>query len=130
MFAQTQFDDAYTLKVPIALYYENEEEPQLYDINLSQKTEGFFAPDYDRLQGVLVDPYFDVFRTLDREETPPSVGELFGASDINFILPNSNREQWTELAQNFGANANYELLFADGIESIPADKPAWISRNR
>lgn len=126
MFAQTQFDDPYILKVPVALYYEGEEEPQLYDIELSQKLEGFFAPDFDQLQGVLVDPYFDVFRTLDREETPPSVGELFGASDINFILPNSNREQWTELAQNFGANANFELLFADGIESIPSDKPAWI----
>ncbi|MCG8416210.1 MAG: M20/M25/M40 family metallo-hydrolase, partial [Pseudomonadales bacterium] len=126
MFAQTQFGDPYLLKVPVALYYEGESEPQLYDINLSQKTEGFFAPDYDRLQAVLVDPYFDVFRTLDREETPPSVGELFGASEINFILPNTNREQWTELAQNFGANAEYELIFADGIDSIPADKPAWI----
>ncbi len=126
MFAQTQFGDPYLLRVPVALYYEGEAEPQLYDINLSQKTEGVFAPDYDRLQAVLVDPYFDVFRTLDREETPPSVGDLFGAGDINFILPNSNREQWTELAQNFGASVNYELLFADGIDSIPTDKPAWI----
>ena len=126
MFAQTQFGDPYLLKVPVALYYEGEAEPQLFDISLSQKTEGFFAPDYDRLQAVLVDPYFDVFRTLDREETPPSVGELFGASAINFILPSSNRQQWTELAQNFAGNADFELLFADGIDAIPADRPAWI----
>lgn len=126
MFAQTQFGDPYLLKVPVALYYEGEAEPQLYDISLSQKTEGFFAPDYDRLQAVLVDPYFDVFRTLDREETPPSVGELFGASSVNFILPETNRQQWTELAQNFGGNADFELIFADTIDSIPADRPAWI----
>ncbi len=126
MFAQTQFEDPYALRVPIALYYEGEETPQLYDISLTQKTEGFFAEDYDRLQAVLVDPYFDVFRTLDREETPPSVGELFGASAVNFILPASDREQWTQLAQSFGEGLDYELFFADALDSIPADKPSWV----
>ena len=126
MFAQTQFEEPYALRVPIALYYEGEAEPQLYDISLTQKTEGFFAEDYDRLQAVLVDPYFDVFRTLDREETPPSVGELFGASAVNFILPATDREQWTRLAQSFGEGLEFELFFADTLESIPADKPAWV----
>ncbi len=126
MFAQTQFEDPYALRVPIALYYEGESEPQLYDISLSQKTEGFLADDYDRLQAVLVDPYFDVFRTLDREETPPSVGELFGASAVNFILPTGDREHWTRLAESFGNGLEYELFFADTLETIPADKPSWI----
>ena len=43
------------------------------------------------MEAVLVDPYFDVFRQLDREETPPTVGELFGSSRIAFILPDNTR---------------------------------------
>lgn len=126
LFAQTQFAGPYSLKVPVALYYEGESEPQLFDINLSQKTEGFFATDYDRLQGVQVDPYFDVFRTLDREETPPSVGELFGASDINFILPETDRERWLELASNFGNAIDADFLMAEDLDRLPVDRPAWI----
>ena len=79
-FAQTQFDDPYLMTVPIAIFYDDLEEPQLFDVDLSQKLEGFFVENYDRMAAVLVDPYFDVFRELDREETPPTVGELFGSS--------------------------------------------------
>ncbi len=126
MFAQTQFGDPYLLKVPVALYYEGAEFPELYDIDLSQKLEGFFADNYSQLTAVLVDPYFDVFRTLDREETPPSVGELFGASDISFVLPQTEREQWTTLAESFGEGTNFELIFADSIDELPTDRSLWI----
>lgn len=126
MFAQTQFGDPYLLKVPVALYYEGADTPELYDIDLSQKLEGFFADDYSRLNAVLVDPYFDVFRTLDREETPPTVGELFGARQISFVLPSTDREQWASLAESFGAGAEFDLVFADSIAELPTDRSLWI----
>src|SRR6056300_1559153 len=56
MFAQTQFEEPYQLKVPVALFYEGESEPQIYDIALTQKLEGVMAEDFDKLQAVLVDP--------------------------------------------------------------------------
>lgn len=65
MFAQVQSGDPYQLTVPVALFYAGEDQPQVYNINLSQKLEGVMAENYDQLQGVLVDPYFDVFRTQD-----------------------------------------------------------------
>jgi hypothetical protein len=126
MFAQIQAGDPYTLKVPVALYYEGEPEPQMYDISLSQKLEGVMADDYERLQGVLVDPYFDVFRQLDREETPPTIGELFGASDIAFVLPNSERQHWAQMAESFGQGVNVQILYADEIDALPVDKSVWI----
>ena len=126
MFAQTQFEDPYQLKVPVALFYEGESEPQIYDIALTQKLEGVMAEDFDKLQAVLVDPFFDVFRTLDREETPPTVGELFGASEIAFIMPTEDREQWTRLAENFGQGVDFELIFADSIEELPSDRSVWV----
>ncbi|CAN0499858.1 unnamed protein product, partial [Discosporangium mesarthrocarpum] len=115
MFAQVHAGDPYLLTVPVALFYEGEAEPRIYNISLSQKLDGVMADDFDRLQAILVDPYFDVFRTLDREETPPTVGELFGASDLAFVLPDSNREQWTRLAQAFSEGTNAEILRASEI---------------
>ena len=38
------------------------------------------ADDYENLEAVLVDPYFDVFRQLDREETPPIVKHYLAPS--------------------------------------------------
>ena len=126
LFAQTQFGDPFSLKVPVALYYEGEAEPQIYDIVLSQKLEGVMADDYQGLQAVLVDPYFDVFRQLDREETPPTIGELFGASQIAFILPATERQNWAQMAESFGQGVDFEILFADEIEVLPTDKSVWI----
>lgn len=126
IFAQTQFGDPYILRVPVALFYEGEAEPQIFDIELSQKLEGFFAENYDRLQGVLVDPYFDMFRQLDREETPPTVGELFGASQIAFILPTENRQHWAQLAESFGQGIEAEVLYADQITALPQSKSVWV----
>ena len=126
MVAQTQFGDPYRLKVPVALFYEGEEEPAIYDIDLSQKLEGVLADDYRALQGVLVDPYFDVFRQLDREETPPTIGELFGASRIAFVLPDSERRHWAQMAESFGQGVDAQVLYADAVDAIPEDRSVWI----
>lgn len=126
MFAQIQLDDPYFLKVPVALFYAGETEARLYDIDLSQKLEGFLAEDYQQLQGVLVDPYFDVFRQLDREETPPTIGELFGASEIGFVLPGTNRQDWLQLATAFGEGVQPTIYEAGNISELPADRSVWI----
>lgn len=126
MFAQIQDGEPFAIRVPIALYYEGESEAQLYDIDLTQKLEGFMVEDYDNLQAVLVDPYFDVFRMLDREETPPTVGELFGASEIVFVLPQSNREDWRVLAEEFATGVNAQIVAAEDLTEFPSDRSVWI----
>ncbi len=129
MFAQVQLDEPYQLTVPVALYYAGEEQAQVYNINLTQKLEGVMAENYDQLEAVLIDPYFDVFRTLDREETPPTLGELFGASEISFVLPASDRVHWAQMAEAFSAGVEAEILYADEIEALPANRSVWIFGN-
>ncbi len=126
MFAQIQSGEAYELTVPVALYYQDQAEPEIYNIALSQKLEGVMAEDYSRLEAVLVDPYFDVFRTLDREETPPTIGELFGAQSLAFVLPDSDRPHWRQMAEAFGGRADYQILYADRIAELPADRSVWV----
>jgi aminopeptidase N len=126
MFAQVQAGEAYNLSVPIALYYANEAEPLLFNVDLSQKFEGVLADDFENLQGVLVDPHFDLFRQLDREETPPTIGELFGSGQISFVLPTENRQQWTQMADAFSQGVDAEILYSENIEALPSDRPVWI----
>lgn len=126
IFAQTQADQPYQLKVPVALYYEDQAEPQMYDIALSQRIDGVMADDYDKLTAVLVDPYFDVFRTLDREETPPTIGELFGANEIAFVLPDSNREHWATMARSFAEGHDALILNGSDLAELPSDRSVWL----
>ena len=129
MFAQTQFEEPYSLKVPVALFYEGESDPQIYFVSLTQKTEGVIAEEFDRLQSVLVDPFFDVFRSLDIEETPPTVGELFGADEIAFVLPSENKLEWSRLAESFAEGADFELIDAETLEQLPSNRSVWVLGN-
>ncbi|MEX2132396.1 MAG: M28 family peptidase [Pseudohongiellaceae bacterium] len=126
MFAQIQPDGPYTLSMPVALYYAGEPAPQLYNIPLSQKFEGVVAENFRNLQAVVVDPYFDVFRQLHREEIPPTIGQLFGAQEIVFVLPREDREQWRRLAEAFAEGVQAEIVGVEDIGYLPADRSAWI----
>ena len=126
LFAQIQSGEPYALNVPLALYYAGREQPEIHHLRLSQKLEGVLAPDFDRLEAVLVDPWFDVFRKLHREETPPTVGELFGAREIAFLLPRENREAWRRLAQAFAAGVDARILTEESMSALPPDRSVWV----
>lgn len=126
MFAQIQEEEPYQLKVPVALYYDGSDVAEIYDIDITQRIEGVMADNYDSLQAILVDPYFDIFRTLDREETPPTIGELFGAEQISFILPEANRQHWSQMAESFAQGVDAQILNAEEIESLPEDRSVWV----
>ena len=126
MVAQIQSEEPYALRVPVALYYEGSDVPEIYDIDITQRLEGVMADNYDQLQAVLVDPYFDVFRTLDREETPPTIGELFGAQTISFVLPQSNRQHWAQMVESFAVGVDAQIINAEDIAELPQDRSVWI----
>jgi len=126
MFAQIQPEEPYALRVPVALYYEGSDVPEIYDIDVSQRLEGVMADNYDQLQAVLVDPYFDVFRTLDREETPPTIGELFGSQEVSFVLPQANRQHWSQMVESFAMGVDAQIVNAEDIGELPQDRSVWI----
>ena len=126
MFAQIQPEDPYVLRVPVALYYEGSDIPEIYDIDITQRLEGVMADNYDQLRAVLVDPYFDVFRTLSRKETPPTIGELFGAEMISFVLPKTNRQHWAQMVESFATGIDAQIINAEDISELPQDRSVWI----
>ena len=129
-FAQIQESAPFVVKVPVALYYADQEAPQLVELELSQRSQGFLADDYSRLEAVAVDPFFDVFRTLDRTEIPPTIGELFGAEALTFVLPSSgetlNKIEWRAIADAFGQGIDTKVVLDSEIDVLPATQSVWV----
>lgn len=78
-----------------------------------------------------VDPLFDVFRKLDPRETPPSIGQIFGQSQILALIPASapetEQERYRNLMKGWVSDAHaVEIRRDDEIDTLPADRAVWI----
>jgi len=126
--SQSQRGGLYQLSVPVALYYEGEVEAQIEWLAMTGPEASIELPDYARLQAVLVDPYFDVFRRLDGSELPPTLREMFGAQRIAFVVPQENRALWIEMAEFFtaGSTIDSEIILAEDFRMLPSDRTVWV----
>jgi aminopeptidase N len=125
---QRQQGPSYNLKVPVALYYDQQTEAQIMELTVSQTDTNLNVPDYASLQAVLLDPYFDVFRRLDVTELPPTLRQMFGSREIMFVIPSNNRQLWIEMAEFFSADPsiNAEIIFQEDFQLLPSNKSVWI----
>ena len=80
------------------------------------------------LSAVRADPFFDVFRLLDRSETPPTIGDIFGASSQLIILPSLSPrlEAWRALAESWAADGDVRIVLDTELKEIPQDRAVWI----
>ncbi len=79
---------------------------------------------------VSVDPAFDAFRILDPRETAPSIGQLFGASEVVAVLPTepaADTEKWRSALAAWQSPANRITIVTDrDIKKLPADRSVWL----
>ncbi|MEO7385824.1 MAG: M20/M25/M40 family metallo-hydrolase [Gammaproteobacteria bacterium] len=79
---------------------------------------------------VSVDPAFDVFRILDPRETAPSIGQLFGASEVVAVLPAepaADTAKWRAVLDAWKSPANKITVVTDReISALPADHSVWL----
>jgi hypothetical protein len=85
-----------------------------------------------------LDPEFDVFRRLHREEIPPSIGQLMGAERLLIVLPDAAP---AALGAAYAARARtwqaaqperIEIVRDSELAHLPADRAVWLFgwRNR
>ena len=125
---QTQQAEPYQLEVPLALYYEGEEQARVLTISMSEREVVAEVENFSALQAVVADPYFDIFRRLDIAEMPPTIRALFGAQRIQFIVPQNQREQWLAMVEFFSEDPaiEAEIVFEEDFRLLPADKSVWV----
>ncbi|MFQ5449280.1 MAG: M1 family metallopeptidase [Nitrospinaceae bacterium] len=84
---QGQSGPPFPVPLPVAVWLKGSLSPRIEILNLEKKLQTFTL-DLPREPGkILIDPYTDVFRKLDRKEVPPSIGQTYGSVNPSRILP-------------------------------------------
>jgi hypothetical protein len=129
---QIQKGDAYQLSVPVAIYLEGEKIAKIETVEMVNKEEQYKFVFQNRPIAIDVDPQFDVFRKLDRNEIPPSLSQVFGSDKITIVLPVDEEENTIEaykkLAQNWAGSEpdKIEIVIDDELNALPTDRAVWL----
>jgi hypothetical protein len=126
---QVQAGDPFPLEVLLAV--RTESGSTTHTVQMDRREQPFeLELDGDPLL-LQVDPWFDLFRQLDPRETPPSIGQLFGAPRILALLPaaasDETRQRYRELLEGWVSESHeIEIRMDDEVPTLPADRSVWI----
>jgi hypothetical protein len=129
---QTQKGEPYRLLVPIAVHLSGEPEAKMESLQMYSKKQTFEIYLEKLPLGIDVDPQFDVFRRLHRNEIPPSLSQVFGAEKIVIILPSGENSArlaaYDKLARAWKESDSDKIeIINDGIlDDLPSDKAVWV----
>lgn len=129
---QTQSGLPYPLQVPIAVTMEGREEAHQTTVKMESKKQTFTIPLPARPLRFDVDPEFDLFRRLDRNEIPPALSFAFGAEKGLMVLPSSEPKELLEgyrrLAETWRKTQSMEIEIKldSEISTLPSDRAVWL----
>jgi hypothetical protein len=135
---QTQAGPAYHLRVPLAVQLDADNQAYQTTVDVSGKKQAITLKLPARPLRIDVDPEFDVFRRLHRDEIPPAVSQAMGAEQVLLILPSGAPADMLEayrlLAQRWqqARPGQLQVIADNKLETLPADKAVWLFgwRNR
>lgn len=130
---QTQPEEAFELDIPVYVYLEGETEVSSTLISMNNKAQDYLLKFDEKPVRIEVDPMFQLFRRLDRNEVPTTLTQLFGAKSATIILPSDSpsldnykkmAELWkiTQEAQG----KNMEIVLDNELQELPNNKSIWV----
>lgn len=129
--SQIQDDDVFNLDIPVAIYMENE--VKLIHVSSHQRNNTYSFNFSSEPVKIEVDPQFDVFRTLDKSEVPPSFSQIFGSSEGMIILPKNSplfegyktlAETWKKTQEAQGKSL--QIVLDTELDQLPDNSSAWV----
>ena len=129
---QTQEGDAFAVQVPVAVQPEGGGEALWLSVDMQAKTQAFDLEVKGQPVRVAVDPAFDVFRRLHREETPPAISQALGADAVLLVLPSKApkplRDAYRDLAESWrsGQESRIQIETDDTLTALPTDRAVWL----
>ncbi len=127
---QTQDSAAFDIDIPVTVATKKGIEH--FIVNMNKKEQDFQFTLKGKPEKLVIDPQYDVFRTLDPREVPPALSKIWASEQNVFILPknatNENSEMYRQLAEKWKAadNDTFTIVYDDEIDALPKDKTAWI----
>jgi aminopeptidase N len=129
---QVQKEEAYYLRIPVAVTMEGQDKAYQTVMTMDKKRLELTIRLPLRPLRLDVDPEFDLFRRLDRNEIPPALSQALGAKKILIILPTSADRALIQAYQEFakvisdsGPDA-VEARLDKEIEKLPSDSAVAI----
>jgi hypothetical protein len=129
---QTQDAPPYALRVPVAVQVEGREQAILREVVMDGRERQLELDLPARPLRLAVDPAFDLFRRLHRDEIPPAISQALGGEAVLMVLPSAApepvREAYVELVQSWqrGRDADVEIRRDDELEALPSDRVVWL----
>ena len=129
---QTQAGPAYRLNLPLAVHMHGVDQAYQTTVSLRDKHQTINLELSQRPLRLDVDPEFDVFRRLHRNEIPPAVSQAMGAGQVMVVLPSraesDMRKAYRSLAERWQqAKPGQVRVVSDAdLQALPADKTVWL----
>ncbi|MDP2644288.1 MAG: M1 family aminopeptidase [Desulfobacterales bacterium] len=129
---QVQKGPHYRIYVPVAVYIKGQEKPYQTSLFMDDKRLAFSVELNSPPLRLDVDPEFDLFRRLDRNETPSAFSQAFGSDKVLIILPaTANRtmlDGYRQLGKSWrqSQTGQIEIKLDSEINKIPLDKTLWL----
>ena len=128
---QQQEEEAFQLDVPVAFYFQDTVIKQVY--TMTKKVDTFNYSSKNTPIRMEIDPEYDVFRTLDRKEVPPSLSQVMGSKHLWIILPSESEklEAWQSMANMWKESGDtqdqmIEVMMDTEVKELPLDQSLWI----
>jgi len=125
---QVQPGKSYHLRIPIAVTMEGKEQAFQTVVEMDAREREITLEVPARPLRVDVDPEFDLFRRLDREEIPPALSQALGARKMLILLPSSADKKllgaYLELAKSIGRSGpdEVEIKLDSEVKKLPPDR--------
>ncbi len=126
---QIQPGQAYQLRIPVAVTLEGQPRAHQILVNMKAKRLELKIRVPARPLRIDVDPEFDLFRKLDRNEIPPALTQAFGAKEVLILLPESSAGEarlrsYRALARSWSQSGpeEVEVKLDSEIDRLPADR--------
>jgi aminopeptidase N len=129
---QLQDEAPYVLQVPLAIRLQDHEQAWQTVVQLDRKRLTVELTLPARPLQIDVDPQFDVFRRLHRNEMPPAISQVLGAEKIVIVLPakapQELRAAYKTLARAWQAAHpdQFDISVDADLEQLPADRSVWL----
>ncbi|MDN5869524.1 MAG: M20/M25/M40 family metallo-hydrolase [Nitrococcus sp.] len=129
---QIQPGKSYQLQLPIAVYMAGMDNAYQTRVTMTKKTQQLELRLPRRPLQLDVDPRFDVFRRLHRNEIPPALSEAFGAARALVVLPSgapkAMRKGYAALARAWqrGRGEHLEITTDAALSELPNDRAIWL----
>lgn len=129
---QVQAGAPYVLHVPFAVTLEGQAQAFQTTVPMTAKRQEVTWRFARRPLRLDVDPEFDLFRRLHRQEIPPALTQMFGAERALMLLPSAAsadlRQACQQLARQWQQtlSGQLEVLWEHEITTLPDDRAVWL----